>query len=92
MYIMTEFMWILIWILVGILTYVFIRFGKWSKNVFQYNLRVEGESDTAIHIITILFSIFWPLWWLLMFPIANLIGKHGEKWFEFQRKLRNKGK
>lgn len=81
---------ILAWFLVGLLTYAFIRFGKWSKNVFQYNLRVEGESDTAIHIIAILFSAWWPLWWLGMFPIALLIGKHGPKWFEMRRKLREK--
>lgn len=81
---------ILAWFLVGLLTYAFIRFGKWSKNVFQYNLRVEGESDTAIHIISILFSAWWPLWWLGMFPIALLIGKHGPKWFEMRRKLREK--
>ena len=81
---------ILAWFLVGLLTYLFIKWSKWSKDVFQYNLRVEGESDTAIHIFTILFSAGWPLWWLGMFPISLLIGRHGLKWFEMQRKLREK--
>ena len=78
------------WILVGLLTYAFIRFGKWSNDSYQYNLRVEGCSEEVIHIFAILFGIGWPLWWLFMFPISLLIGKHGPRWFEAQKRMRAK--
>ena len=78
---------LLAWIAISILTYVFIRFGKWSKNVFQYNLHVEGEDPTTIHVFAILFGIFWPLWWIGMFPIGVLIGRHGPEWIEARRRL-----
>ena len=81
---------LLAWIAISTLTYAFIHFGKWGKNVFQYNLMVEGEGPTTIHVFAILFGIFWPLWWLGMFPILLLIGRHGPKWFETQRRLREK--
>ena len=76
------------WFLVGLLTYLFIKYGTWSKDVFQYNLRVEGTSDKVIHVFAILFALGWPLWWFGMFPISLLIGRHDDKWFEMQKKLR----
>jgi len=78
------------WILIGVLTYIYIRFGSFGKNVFQYNLKCEGSSSDAIHIFCILFGLAWPLWWVFMLPIQKLIGRHDDKWFECQRRLRGK--
>ena len=76
-----------IWFLVAALTFAYIKFSRFGKDVFQYNLRTEGTSDDVITIFAILFAVGWPLWWLVMFPIAKVIGPHDQKWFDCRKKL-----
>jgi len=67
------------WAILAMLTYCFIQYGNFGNDVFKYNLRMEGASEEAIFVISILFSVFWPLWWIGMFPIVSLIGRHDQK-------------
>ena len=69
---MTKF---LIWVAVAAVTYWHVAYSNFGKNVFQHDLKVEGSGRDVIAVFCVAFAIFWPLWWIGMFPICCLIGR-----------------
>ena len=65
----------LIWAVGAGVTYWHVMFSNFGKNVFQHNLKMEGSEREVRVFFCRAFAIFWPLWWLGMFPICCLIGR-----------------
>ena len=61
-----------IYLILAMATYWFISKSKFGKT-FQKELLAENCQPLEISTIKVCFAICWPLWWLIMLPIAAII-------------------
>lgn len=61
-----------IYLNIALATYWFISKSQFGKK-FQSELLEENCQSFEISTIKICFAIFWPLWWCIAMPIAEVI-------------------